>query len=405
MQHSAFLQYINQDEMTKIVCDLVKLNTVNPPGNEYLCRPIVEEKMRSLGMEVSCYEKEPGRTNIIGKIGNGSPSLAFVSHMDTVPAGERDLWATDPFQPVVKDGKIYGRGTLDDKGSFAACYFACKAFLAEHPDFGGSLSLIAAADEELGSKLGVGYLIEEVGLKFDACIIPDGGENTVAVYGEKGIVWIEVTSFGKQAHASLPSFGKNAIVPLAELITELKTLTFEQNYNKEFDGWTMNIGKVEGGSAANIVPARAKAVIDFRIPEGITKEDVIQKIEEKVASVKGRDPDAHFEIKLLHATVPHIINREAKIVQSFDTAAKNLNIPMQYETMGGNTVAKEFYLHGTDAIVHYPGDHHLAHVPNEYVVIDDLVQSVVLYAETLKEYFGLSAGVKKIKEAVSAGVL
>jgi acetylornithine deacetylase/succinyl-diaminopimelate desuccinylase family protein len=386
---SPFLKYIDRDHIINIVSDLVRINTVNPPGNEHLAYPLVAPLMESLGMEVKTYEKEPGRTNVVGKIGSGSNSIAFVSHMDTVPPGEMSLWKTDPFEPVMVDGRIYGRGTLDDKGSFAASYSACKAFLKEYPNFDGTIYLIAAADEELGSKLGIIYLVEECGLTFDSAIIPDGGEMNVEVYGEKGIVWVEIVSHGVQAHGSLPSFGRNAIVPLAELIAELKTIDLGKEYNSEFDGWTMNIGQFEGGHAPNMVPARARLVIDFRIPDGLTTADVMWRIYEKIVTVQRKSPSAEFELKVLHQTKPHIMNRDVAVYQAFDRARKNLNIPMKYETMGGNTVAKNLFEMGIPSIVHYPGDHHVAHVPNEYAVVDDLVDASVLYAETLKQYFGM----------------
>src|SRR5438132_1012541 len=93
---SKYQQHIDRDEIVKIVCDLVRLKTVNPPGHEHLCREIVSERMQALGIEVSSYEKEPGRTNVVGRIkrGRGRRSIGFVSHMDVVPAGELNLWET-----------------------------------------------------------------------------------------------------------------------------------------------------------------------------------------------------------------------------------------------------------------------------------------------------------------------
>src|SRR5262245_30496988 len=236
---SKFATHVNRDEIVEIVCDLVRQNTVNPPGNEYLCKEIVTRCIQSLGIEVSYYEKEPGRTNVVGRIGTGSKSIGFVSHMDVVPPGGLPLWKTPPFEPTIIDGRIYGRGTLDDKGSFACAYSACKAFIGEHPQFDGTIYLIAAADEEVGSHLGIIYLVEECGLKFDVAIIPDGGRMDLSIYGEKGILWLDILSTGIQAHGSTPELGRNAIVPLAELISEIKTIDLGQKYNPAFDGWTM----------------------------------------------------------------------------------------------------------------------------------------------------------------------
>jgi acetylornithine deacetylase/succinyl-diaminopimelate desuccinylase family protein len=387
MKKSKYEKYIDETEIIQIVSDLVRQNTVNPPGNEYLCKEIVTEKMKRLGMEVSYYEKEPGRTNVVGKIGRGKRSLGFVSHMDVVPPGERSLWETDPFTPTLRDGKIFGRGTLDDKGSFACAYSACKAFLAEYPDFDGTLYLVAAADEEMGSKLGIIYLIQECGLHFDVAIIPDGGKMNVSIYGEKGVLWLEVTSMGVQVHGSTPQLGKNAIVPLAELVAELKTLDLRDQYDPAFDGWTMNIGTFHGGTNTNTVPASARITIDFRLPLGISKEQVLRTVEDKIAVVKRKSPDASFQIKVLHETQPHLSDKQSLIMKSFDQAAKKLGIPMEYTTMGGNTVAKDLFFAGILSVVHYPGDDRLAHVPNEFVKVEDLLLGSVLYAETLEAYF------------------
>src|SRR5215831_2132659 len=277
---SKYAKHVDQNEVVNIVSDLVRVNTVNPPGNEYLCKDIVTEKMQALGMEISYYEKQPGRTNVVGKIGSGKRSIGFVSHMDVVPPGDAELWETDPFTPTIKDGKIFGRGTLDDKGSFACAYSACKAFLAENPNFDGTIYLIAAADEEMGSELGIIYLVEECGLHFDVAFIPDGGKMNLSIYGEKGVLWVEIVSYGVQAHGSTPELGKNAIVPLAQLISELTSLDLGNDFDRAFDGWTMNIGTIQGGSSTNTVPAVARASIDFRLPGGITKQDVLARIQE-----------------------------------------------------------------------------------------------------------------------------
>ena len=384
---SKFLKHIDRDEIVGIVCDLVRQNTVNPPGNEHLCKVIVTHCMKSLGMEVTDYEKEPGRTNVVGKIGSGSKSIGFVSHMDVVPPGELEQWNTPPFEPTIRDGRIYGRGTLDDKGSFACAYSACKAFLAEHPNFDGTIYLIAAADEEMGSELGIIYLVEECGLKFDVAIIPDGGRMDLSIYGEKGILWVELESHGIQAHGSTPELGRNAIVPLAEAIAEIKSLDLGARYDHAFDGWTMNLGTIQGGSSTNTVPSMARATIDFRLPAGITKDQVLAKIDEKVSAARRRSPDSDIRVKVLHESEPHLSDKNSIIIRSFDQAARRLNLPMNYETFGGNTVAKNLYFAGITSVVHYPGDDKLAHVPNEFVIIDELVLGSVLYAETLEAYF------------------
>src|SRR5262249_12617388 len=159
------------------------------------------------------------------------------------------------------------------------------------------------------SELGIIYLVEECGLRFDVAVIPDGGRMDVSVYGEKGILWVELTSHGIQAHGSTPELGRNAIIPLAEALAEIKTLDLGADYDRAFDGWTMNIGTIQGGSSINTVPATARAAIDFRLPNGVSKADVLSKIEEKLANVRRRSPDSEIDLKVLHETEPHLSDK------------------------------------------------------------------------------------------------
>jgi len=131
----------------------------------------------------------------------------------------------------------------------------------------------------------------------------------------------------------------------------------------------------------------ARATIDFRLPAGISKQQVLAKIDERISAAHGRSPDADVRVKVLHETEPHLSDKNSIIIRSFDQATRRLNLPMKYETFGGNTVAKNLYFAGITSVVHYPGDDKLAHVPNEYVIIDELVLGSVLYAETLEAYF------------------
>jgi acetylornithine deacetylase/succinyl-diaminopimelate desuccinylase-like protein len=131
----------------------------------------------------------------------------------------------------------------------------------------------------------------------------------------------------------------------------------------------------------------ARATIDFRLPAGINKDQALAKLEEKFALVRRRSEGADLKVKVIHETEPHLSDKNSIIIRSFDTAARRLNLPMSYETFGGNTVAKNLFFAGITSVVHYPGDDKLAHVPNEFVIIDELVLGSALYAETLEAYF------------------
>lgn len=376
------MQKINEKEIVKLTCDLIKKKTVNPPGNEYLAKEIVTKAMKDLGMKIEIKEKEKGRTNIIGKIGKGKPKIALIAHVDVVPAG--DGWKTNPFKPVIKNGKIYGRGALDDKGCFAVAWAAIKAFLGKNPKLKGTIYLVAAADEEKGSELGAKWLIRK-GFRPDMALIPDNGLMDAAIIGEKGVTQIKITSFGKQAHGSTPELGVNAIEKLAQLLLSIKKINFGKRFHKDFRPLTLNIGQIEGGHASNIVPARAEARIDIRYPLGMERKDIVKRIKNEAKKLKAKDENAHFRIEAIAHKKPHLVSKNSLICQKFLEAAKQLKMPMKLETVGGITVGKDLYFAGIPSICHYPTKKELAHMANEYVEIKNLVKAAQFYTLFLEK--------------------
>jgi acetylornithine deacetylase/succinyl-diaminopimelate desuccinylase family protein len=303
--------------------------------------------------------------------------------MDVVPAGEG--WKTDPFNPVIKNGKIFGRGSLDNKGMFATSYAAIKVFLKKHSKFKGTIFLLAVADEEVGSELGMKWLLDE-GFKVDFAIIPDSGLLNKAIIGEKGLLWLKIISFGKQAHGSTPNLGINAIEKLAKLILRLQRIDFGKSFNPAFTPTTLNIGQIEGGYAPNIVPARATVRIDIRYPLGIKKEDILRKFNKEIKKLKKEDSKSNFKLEIQEVRIPHLVSENSPLCKKLLQAAKELKIPMELTTVGGITVGKEMFFSGTSSIIcHYATKKDLAHMANEYVEVKSLVKSAELYALVLEK--------------------
>lgn len=367
-------------EAVEILKKLVSVNTVNPPGNERALLPIIKEAFDGLGAEMEIWEKRKGRVNFVGKIGSGSPSIGFFPHLDTVPAG--DGWKTDPFRPVVKNGKLYGRGAVDSKGNFVSSWLAIKTFLAINKKFKGTIYLVGCADEETGSEFGVKYLLQK-GFKVDYAIVPDGGAIDKIIIGEKGRIHLTLKSYGKQAHASEPGWGINALENLVKLLSKITTLRFDDlSFHKSFDGVTQNIGVVRGGHAANIIPAFAQAEIDIRFPLGIDKKEIIKKIS------KAADGQAKIEIEETFSTPPHLTDQSSPIIKAFLAAAKETGIKMRVGTMGGITDAKSLSLAGIDTLVHFLDDgSHTAHSANEYTLLENIKIAASLYRLTLEKIF------------------
>lgn len=370
-------------EMTEYLCKLVSCDTTNPPGNEYLCTPIIRKMMGELGMTITVKEKKKNRINIIGRIGEGKPIIALVGHVDVVPGGSG--WKkTQPFKPRVIGTKVYGRGTEDNKGGFVAVWTGVKLFLEKHPRFFGTIDLIAAADEEVGSEFGAEYLLKD-GYEADFALIPDAGPMKELIIGEKGILWVRITSIGKQAHGSTPRKGVNAAENLAELLLILKKTDWGKGNSKEFKPTTYNLGVLKAGEAPNMVPGLAIAEVDFRRPKGVTKDFIINKINEAGNYLKKKYPKASFKYEIIQETEPHLVSRDNPLVKAFIEAAKEQKIWIGTKTIGGNTVGKLFCLAGIPAIVHYPATSETAHMADEHVDVDELFQGARLYCRFLEK--------------------
>lgn len=363
---------------------LVSINTVNPPGNEIAVEEVVKAAYEKLGAAAEIMQKEKGRANFIGKLGFGKPSVGFFPHLDTVAPGEG--WETDPFTPIEKDGKLYGRGTIDSKGNFASSWLAIKTFVDKHKDFKGTIYLFGCADEEMGSAKGTEYLIKK-GVTVDYAIVPDGGHIDEIIIGEKGVVRLVVKSYGKQAHASTPDHGINAIDYLMLFLPNITADVFAAlEFDNQFSGVTVNVGTIKGGAGVNIVPAYAEASIDIRFPYPLQKEQILEKIGTIKKDFLGRNKEAKIEIEETMDLLAHLTSRESELVSAFLDAAQDLEMSMRIGTMGGITDAKHLSIDGMQTLVHSMDDgSDTAHISNEFVVIENIQKAALLYEKTLEK--------------------
>ena len=145
---------------TKLLCELIKAKTVNPPGNEHLAAKIIKKRLSKIKVKCKTYEKKKNRTNVIAKVGTEKGrKILIANHIDVVPAG--DGWETDPFNPVIKDNIVYGRGACDNKGQTTADILVLEYLKSIEKQLKNQYIFVFAADEETGSSLGLKYLLNE----------------------------------------------------------------------------------------------------------------------------------------------------------------------------------------------------------------------------------------------------
>lgn len=346
-------------------------------GEEYRVAEIVKRELTAQGILFQEFARMEGRPNVIGQIGKGDSGkrLLMPGHMDIVPAGEG--WESDPFEVVEKGGKLYGRGTLDNKGPLAAILVAGEILKKLQLDqiLTGELLIAALSDEEAedpdGIDYGIGYLMEEKLIEPTYAVIPDIGENMRKIdIAEKGRTVFKITAIGKQAHGSTPERGINAVYMMAKLVQEIEKLNLEHQVHPVLGHPTLNLGEIHGGAAPNIVPGTCFIYLDIRTVPGMAREGVHQQLQACVDRIEG----GKFEIEVMSWNEPHGINPENEVVQAIQENTREvLGFEPEPFGMGGGTYAKTLCLNGVLAVGWGPGDDEAFHVANEFVEIQQLV--------------------------------
>lgn len=345
-------------------------------GEEYRVAEIVKRELDQAGIPYEEYALMEGRPNIIASLGkkNSPRSLLMPGHMDVVPAG--DGWDSDPYEVFEKDGRLYGRGTSDNKGQLAAIIIAGQILkeLGLDQQLDGELLIGALSDEEAhdadGIDYGIGYLVDNDLIKPSMALIPDIGENMAFIdVAEKGRLVIKVIAIGKQAHGASPERGINAIYMMSKLLTRLENLRFTYVEHPLLGAPTMNLGEIQGGAAPNIVPGKCHIFLDIRSVPGMTKEQMLQELQHEIDQIDG----GKFEMETISAAPAHAVDPDNDIVKAIQAESESvLGIIPQIFGIGGGTYAKKLVLNGVTAVGWGPGDDSTFHVANEYIDVQQL---------------------------------
>lgn len=264
--------------------ELIRFNTVNPPGNEHACAVYVAGILDKAGLRVEFQPMGPGRSNLIAILeGKGTkPPICLSGHLDTVPLGTAP-WRYDPFEGHVEGGKIHGRGASDMKSGVAAIVAAaCRLARRGRPESGALL--VFTAGEETGCVGAEG--LARSGLlpqKAGALIVAEPTSN-YPVLGHKGALWLEGTARGVTAHGSMPERGVNAIYKAARAILKLEGFDFGVKPHEILGSPTINVGTMSAGLNVNSVPDLATVGIDVRTVPGLEHEAVFHKMRETVGA-------------------------------------------------------------------------------------------------------------------------
>ena len=346
------------------------------PGQEGKVAAVLAGELKKLGVRSTTHAKVPGRDNLLATVGKGQPGfrhMLVLLHTDVVPSGAPSDWKFAPFAPFEKDGKLYGRGVLDDKGPLVAAFAALRILKAHEGQINGAFTFGAVGDEEVGIGVGLPYLIEQGLIQCTDAVIPDIAGNMREInVAEKGRVLLKVKGRGRQAHAMEPAKGVNAINAMARFLVALQNTRLRHRAHPILGGPTVNAGLVRGGVAPNAVPADCEATLDIRYVPGQTGEGVrseVQAIADEAIWGPGEVASAALAVEILQEAKPCEVSPDTPIVKRILRHAPDAKITGS----GGGTFAKDLVLMGVDAVGWSCGDEATYHQPNEEVEIDQLV--------------------------------
>lgn len=280
-----------KEELIKLCQDVIKIQSYS--GNEGKLVKFLEKKMRECGFDDVIVDKYG---SIIGKIKGKRPGnkVLFDAHIDTVPAEDSEKWSHDPFGAVIEDGRIYGRGTSDMKGSLSAMIIAAKYFAKDNnKDFPGEIYISGVVHEECFEGVASRNISEYV--KPDYVVIGEASHLNLKI-GQRGRAEVVVETFGVPAHSANPEKGVNAVYSMAEIINKLQEITYEED---EFLGkGILELTDIKSSPypGASVVPSYCKATYDRRLLVGETKESVLKSIVELIEELKKNKPNVDYKV-------------------------------------------------------------------------------------------------------------
>lgn len=397
------------DEMIAFLQELTRIPTVNPPGDYYApCAEFIGSQLKRFGYDVEQIVAEDSplhtvdhpRVNVMGRLGNAKPVLHFNGHFDVVPAGSG--WTVDPFGAEIRDGRLYGRGTCDQKAGIAASIFAIEAVRRAGITLSGTIEQSATVDEESGGFAGVatlarrGYIAQG---RTTYVIITEPSNVDRICIGHRGVYWFKVTQHGRIGHGSMPHLGVSAIDHLGDVLHALThklkptlgqrvtRMPVEPPASRQASLNVNSIfgGQPEHGTQTPCVADRAGLIGDrrFLIEEEPFEEKVRPEIVELLDTVNASNPGARYTLEDLMVVHPVQTDPGSPLVGAVRDSIESVlgSIPPLMASPGTYD-HKHVYRIGNvaDCIAYGPGILDLAHQPDEYVEIEHLIQSAKVMA-------------------------
>ena len=378
------LAQIDQEETIAFLRELVRIPSVNPPGDVRDAIAVCERPLRAAGFDVRTVAREESKPNLIAEFGSAEgPTLCFNAHVDVVPTGEEAAWTHPPFAADLMDGRVYGRGAGDDKASVTAQVMAGIALARSGVPLRGRLVVNEVADEEVGGPNGAAFVVGEGHVRPDFVIVGEQTLNRVCV-GEKGSAGTAITVYGRAAHGALPWEGANAVEGMARVIAALQRELWpelERRTHPYFHHSSASINLISGGVKRNVVADRCEIYVDRRLVPGEDPRQTVAEIAEIATRAVADEPGLRAEVRLVFEGRPATVaDPGSPLVQAMLAANRYLGLSTEPTGFSMATDGRFFAEAGYPTIIYGPGDPRLAHVPDEWVGVEEVMEATRAYA-------------------------
>jgi acetylornithine deacetylase len=381
---------IDTDYMTETLRELVRINSVNPslepgaPGESEIA-DYVERSLGAIGLDVARHEAVQGRPSVVGCLRGmgGGRTLMVNAHYDTVGVGSMP----DPFAARISEGRLYGRGAYDMKGSLAACMTAVKAFTDAGIGLAGDVLVAAVADEEHAS-IGTAEVIDHY--EVNGAIVTEPTELDICV-AHKGFVWLEVAVTGRAAHGSRPDLGVDANMHMGRFLARLDVVRqqLSEKPPHRFVGVpSLHAAMLQGGTAASVYADSSRLTIERRTIPGETEQQVVREIQEILDDLSSVDPQFKAELRTTLVRQPFEVATDSPIVRHLERAVERVTggdpiLAGQSPWMDSALLSSA----GVDTAVIGPAGAG-AHSDEEWVELESVEKLTRILVETALEYCG-----------------
>jgi len=363
-----------------LAADLVQRPSITP--EDAGCQELIAAKLTDAGF--NCESMIFGDvTNLWAKFGNCSPLLCFAGHTDVVPPGNKLLWDMDPFSAVIHDGKLFGRGAADMKGSLAAMVCAADRFVNTHPDFAGSIAFLITSDEEGPAVDGTRKVLETLIAReesIDWCIVgePSSGKDMgdCVRIGRRGSLTGVLRVPGIQGHVAYPHLADNPVRRFAPALADMHAIEWDSG-NDAFPPTGFEVVRLESGIGTdNVTPDELLVRFNFRYSTEWTAASLAMKVEKVL-----KQYEFEYEIEWILSGEP-FLTREGRLTESLTNSIKEvIGISPMFSTGGGTSDGRFIAPTGADVVEFGPRNHTI-HKVNENVSLRDLVLLSAVYQRT-----------------------